>query len=47
MHREKLPLTEEPSAPWLSSGEGKTGICPLLKIETKKQRFLENLKSAA
>jgi len=27
-------------------GKGKTGICPNLEIGTKKQKFLENVKSA-
>jgi len=27
-------------------GGGKTGICPPLEIGTKKQTFLENVKSA-
>jgi len=29
---------------WASAG-GETDICPPLEIETKKQKFLENVKS--
>jgi len=30
---------------WASAGGSKTGMCPPLEIETKKQKFLVNVKS--
>jgi len=31
---------------WASAGGGKMGICPPLENGTKKEKFLENMKSA-